>query len=106
MAINATLLEDKPQEQVPQPMSCKKRILFNMIAFAMVSVMYSLYYISLGICPYSYDDPNVCIEYFRVTLGVWIIECVIAGSMWAITFVLSVNRVFSRLWIPVLLISF
>jgi cell division protein FtsL len=36
-----------------------KIILKNLIALVLVAAMYFLYLISLGTCPYSYDDPNV-----------------------------------------------
>ena len=84
----------------------KRTILKNLIAFILLAAMYALYIISLGTCPYSYDDPNVCIGFFRRMYPIWLLECIISGILWVTVFLLSVEKVFSRLWIPVMIGNF
>jgi hypothetical protein len=57
-------------------------VVANVIAVGMFIMLNMLYLISNDSCPYSYDDPNVCIEYFRKMYLVWLLEAVIVALLW------------------------
>lgn len=77
-----------------------KAITRNIIAGSMFVALNVLYIISNGSCPYSYEDPNVCIGYFRKMYPIWLLETIIVGVIWTLIAILTIHKVFSRLCIP------
>lgn len=37
---------------------------------------------------------------------IWLLECIVGGIFWVTVFILSIEKVFSRLWIPVMIANF
>jgi hypothetical protein len=97
-------LEDLPEDENQSLCTNKKGVKRrNLIALLMLLLMNFLYYISNGVCPYSLEDRITCTNYFRKMYPVWLLETIIVGLLWVLILILSIHRVFHRLWIPICL---
>lgn len=98
--------EDAPKEEKNISLLRKKAIAYNVIAAILVIMLNLLYYNSLGSCPYSYDDPNVCIAYFRKQYPVWLGETIIVAILWTSVALMAIYKFISRYWIALLFVDF
>jgi len=86
--------------------SWKKLFFKNIIAFILLISSTGIYYYSLQTCPFSYDDPNDCIAFFRKMYPVMMFCCIIVGAIWLTVTTLSMKKIFSRYWILALIFQF
>lgn len=85
----------------------KNKMLFPLlISIILWGSINALYMTSLGNCPYSYDDPQICIGYFRKMYPVWVGETVLCGILWFLFTVLAIYGYIHRLWIAVALVNY
>jgi hypothetical protein len=98
--------EGAPKEEKQFTLLRKKAIAYNVIAVMLVILLNLLYFNSLGTCPYSYDDPNVCIAYFRKQYPVWLGETIVVGILWTAVALMAIYKYISRYWIIFLFADF
>lgn len=84
----------------------RKELILNAIAVLVWITLNILYLIALGKCPYSYDDPQQCIGFFRKMYPIWLFETIIAGILWTILMMCALKKCISRYWIIVLIVNF
>lgn len=78
----------------------------NTIVIILLMSYNILYFFSLGTCPYSYEDPNLCIAYFRSMYPVWLGETILSGIFWFFVAILAINGYVSKKWLIVCVVNY
>jgi len=94
-----------PNEVKDEAKARRKAIINNIIAGSLIIALNVLYIMSLGSCPYSYDDPNICIAYFRGMYPVWMGETIIVGLMWTTVTIMVIYNYIPKPWFILLAIN-
>lgn len=65
-----------------------------------------LYFVSLGTCPHDYDDPNICIAFFRSMYPVWLGETISCAALWFSVMIMSFYGLADKKWMLICIINY
>lgn len=96
----------KPKCYWIQTIFRNKTVVRNAIAGLTMFVLNFLYVISNETCSYSYDNPNICNEYFKKMYAIWVLEAITVGLLWFLLMVSVIHKVISKVWLLFLAANF